>query len=204
MRVSAQVSGSAMLKIIKRKYTSGMERLYGRRLLRRFAREQDGSAAVEFAMVATPFLALIFAILETAFVFFSGQVLETAVADASRLIMTGQAQTQGMSQTTFKDAVCDRIHGLFDWQSGVYVDVKKFSSFSNVALPLPIDNGGNLQTSFDYNPGGPGDIVVVRLFYQWPIYVSLLGLSNLTGGKRLLVATAAFRNEPYAAVSAKP
>ena len=41
---------------------------------------------------------------------------------------------------------------------------------------------------------------MVRLFYQWPVYVSLLGfnLPNMIGGKRLLVATAAFRNEPYA------
>jgi hypothetical protein len=39
--------------------------------------------------------------------------------------------------------------------------------------------------------------VVVRLFYQWPIYVSLL--QNMSGNKRLLIATAAFRNEPYAA-----
>ena len=38
-----------------------------------------------------------------------------------------------------------------------------------------------------------------RLFYQYPVYVSLLGfnLSNINGGKRLLAATAAFRNEPY-------
>jgi hypothetical protein len=52
---------------------------------------------------------------------------------------------------------------------------------------------------FTYNPGGPGDIVVVRLFYQWPVYVALLGfdLQNMAGGKRLLIATAAFRNEPY-------
>ena len=42
--------------------------------------------------------------------------------------------------------------------------------------------------------------MVVRLFYQWPVYVSLLGftLPNMAGDKRLLVATAAFRNEPYA------
>ena len=50
-----------------------------------------------------------------------------------------------------------------------------------------------------YTPGGPGDIVVVTLYYQWPIYVSLLSnnLSNLSGNNRLLVATAVFRNEPY-------
>jgi hypothetical protein len=50
-----------------------------------------------------------------------------------------------------------------------------------------------------YSPGSAGDIVVVRLFYQWPLFVTGLGynISNLTGSKRLLVATAAFKNEPY-------
>ena len=47
-------------------------------LVRRFVRQEDGVAAVEFALVAAPFLALIFAILETALVFFAGQALETA------------------------------------------------------------------------------------------------------------------------------
>ena len=117
-----------MLENFRQRVRNGVQRRYAGRLLRRFARQQDGSAAVEFALVAAPFLALLFAIFETALVFFSGQALETAVADASRLIMTGQAQTQGMSQTDFKDAVCARIYGLFDCQSGVYVDVKTFSS----------------------------------------------------------------------------
>jgi Flp pilus assembly protein TadG len=175
---------------------------FGRRVHRRLAvcvhrliRKQDGAAAVEFGMVAAPFLALVFAIMETAIVFFSGQALETAVADASRLIMTGQAQSQGFTQAAFKNAVCAKIYGLFDCQNGVYVDVKTYSSFSNVNMTPPLDSNGNFQNNFSYQPGGPGDIVVVRLFYQWPIYVALL--QNMSGNKRLLVATAAFRNEPY-------
>lgn len=192
-----------MLGIVQRRFASGSRRL-AVRWCRRFARRQDGSSAVEFALVAMPFMALLFAIIETALIFFSGQALETAVADASRLILTGQAQTQGMSQSGFKDAVCARIFGLFDCQNGVYVDVKTFTSFTNVSMPNPVDSQGNLASNFDYQPGGPGDIVVVRLFYQWPIQMSLPGLSNLNGQKRLLVATSAFRNEPFAATSAKP
>ena len=188
-----------MLEILKLKLANGVRRPGAAAQARRFARQQDGAAAVEFALIAAPFLALIFAILETALVFFAGQALETAVADSSRLIMTGQAQDQSFSQTDFKNAVCARIYGLFDCQAGVNVDVKTFSSFANVTMPSPLDGQGNLQTNFSYNPGGPGDIVVVRLFYQWPVYVSLLGssLSNMSGGKHLLIATAAFRNEPY-------
>jgi Flp pilus assembly protein TadG len=151
------------------------------------AAREDGSAAVEFAMVAMPFLALVFAIIETALVFFGNQVLETAASESARLIMTGQAQTQGLNKDTFKDQVCTKIY-----------DVQTFSSFSNVNMTNPLDANGNLDTSsFKYAPGGPGEIVVVRLVYQWPIMVSMLGLSNMSGNNRLMMATAAFRNEPY-------
>jgi Flp pilus assembly protein TadG len=174
-------------------------RLKMARTLRRFTRQEEGATAVEFAMVAAPFLALVFAIIETAIVFFASQALETAVSDSSRLIMTGQAQNQGFTATTFKDAVCAKIFGLFNCQAGMFVDVKTFTTFGNVTMNNPIDANGNFVNTTSYNPGGPGSIVVVRLFYQWPVYVSLLGfdLHNLTGDKRLLVATAAFRNEPY-------
>jgi Flp pilus assembly protein TadG len=174
-------------------------RLLPAKVARRFVREQNGAAAVEFALIAVPFLALLFAILETALVFFAGQTLEAAVSDASRLIMTGQAQTAGYSQADFKTQVCNRIAGLFDCSGGVYVDVKQYSSFTSVNTASPVTNGTFDTTKMAYVPGGPGCIEVVTLYYQWPIYVSLLGnnLSNLNGSKRLLVATAVFRNEPY-------
>ena len=166
--------------------------------VRRFARRNDGAAAVEFAMVAAPFLALMFAIMETALVFFASQTLETAVADSSRLIMTGQAQTQNYDAAAFKTAVCSRIKGLFDC-AGIKVDVKTYTSFGSVDNARPVDANGNLKTNFGYQPGGPGQIVVVRLMYEFPVYASLLGfnLSDLSSGKRLVMATAAFRNEPY-------
>jgi len=180
------------------KFIAKVKRWTGLRVVRRFGRREDGAAAVEFAMVAAPFLAMVFAIIETAMVFFAGQALETAGADSARLIMTGQAQTQGFDQAKFKQAVCGKIYGLFNCSGGLQIDVKSYSSFANVPVDKPITNG-NLDNNFGYQPGGPGDIVVVRLMYQWPVYVSLLGLnlSDLSGGKRLLMSTVAFRNEPY-------
>ena len=140
---------------------------------------------------------MVFAIMETAIVFFAGQALETAAADSARLIMTGQAQSSGYNQAAFKNAVCAKIYGLFDCAGGLIVDVKNYSSFASIDTSKPITNGvANLTAG--YSPGGPGDIVVVRLMYQWPVYVSLLGL-NLSdnGNNRLLMSTVAFRNEPY-------
>lgn len=176
-------------------------RIPGVATFRSLWRRQEGATAVEFGMVVAPFLAMVFAIMETALVFFAGQTLETAAADSARLIMTGQAQTQSFDQGKFKDSVCSHIHGLFNCQAGLYVDVKTYTSFASMDnSKLPIDANGNLQTAnFGYQPGGPGDIVVVRLMYQWPVFVSLLGLnlSDTAGNKRLLMSTVAFRNEPY-------
>jgi Flp pilus assembly protein TadG len=194
------VSKVAMLDRIRRKITARVYRLLPARAARRFARQQDGAAAVEFALVAVPFLALLFAILETALVFFAGQTLETAATDSARLIMTGQAQNAGYTQDDFKTQVCNRLAGgLFDCSNGVYVDVKTYASFSAVNTASPIVNGTFDSTKVAYSPGVQGSIVVVTLYYEWPIYVTLLGnnLSNLNGGRRLLVATSVFRNEPF-------
>jgi Flp pilus assembly pilin Flp len=172
--------------------------MLGSSTLRSFGRREDGVAAVEFAMVAAPFFAMLFAIMETAMVFFAGQTLETAVADSARLILTGEAQTTGLTQKTFKDKVCLRIFGLFDCQNGVTVDVQKYATFSGADLTRPVDAQGKVKPG-GYNPGGPCEIVVVRLIYQYPVYVSMFGfdLADMADGKRLIVATSVFRNEPY-------
>jgi Flp pilus assembly protein TadG len=170
-------------------------------LLRRFILQHRASTTVEFGFLAAPFVALTFAIMQTGIIFFAGQALETAAATAARLILTGQAQTQGWTAAQFKQQVCNAITGMFNCQSGVYVDVETYSSFAAANLGMPISNGNFNASGLGYNPGGPGDIVVVRLYYQYPVYVNLLGfnLSNLNGGLNLLAATAVFKNEPYAA-----
>src|SRR5215831_2712619 len=122
---------------------------------RRLVRQQSGATSVEFALVAAPFLAMVFAIIETAVVFFAGQALETAAADSARLIMTGQAQTQGFDAAAFKNAVCAKIYGLFNCSTGVSVDVQTFTSFSNVSNTNPVDASGNFNLNPSYNPGGP-------------------------------------------------
>jgi len=171
-------------------------------ILRRFRRNHRGSAVVEFALVAPIFFGLLFAIIELALVFFASQVLETVTQDSARLVQTGQAQAAAYDAANFKKlVVCARplANLLFDCMSGVYVDVQSYPAFSNVVITDPIDAAKNFTNNMQYNPGNAGDIVVVRAFYQWPLFVTGLGynISNLSGSKRLLSATAAFRNEPY-------
>ena len=195
-----------MLKAVRAGIASRLQLLARSRMIRRLARREDGIAAVEFALVAAPFLALMFAIIETALVFFAGQYLETIVADSSRLIMTGQVQTQGLTQTQFVNQICGKIVALFNC-SALIVDVQKYSAYSGTDTSMPLSNG-NLtfatnaqgQPITNFQPGGPGDIVVARIMYEWPVWVWFPGfaaMSDMSNKKRLLMATAAFTNEPY-------
>ena len=169
-----------------------------RNALRRFRGNRRGSAAVEFALVAPVFFALLFAIIETATMFFASQVLETITSDSARMIQTGQAQNASFTQAQFQSYVCSQIPALFDC-SKVYVDVESYPSSFPLTVSTQIDASGNFINNMQYSPGTACSIVVVRLFYQWPLFVTGLGynISNLAGNQRLLAATAAFRNEPF-------
>ena len=161
----------------------------------------DGATVVEFGLVVAPFIALLFAILQTVLVFFAGRVLDTAVAQSARLILTGQAQDAGYTQTAFANAVCGKIYALFTC-GNLMIDVQTASSFANANTSMPtltFNKSGGVSNSWQYQPGNPGDIVVVRVMYQWPVFLGPLGfnLSNLSNGNRLLMSTAAFKNEPY-------
>ena len=168
----------------------------------RFVRREDGAAALEFAIVAAPFFAIVLATLQTSLAFFAGQVLESAVADSSRAILTGSAQNASLSQSAFAAAVCAASKtALFDC-SKLMIDVQTANSFgaANVSMPtLTFDSHGNVNNAWQFQPGNPGDIVVMRVMYQWPVFLGPLGLNlaNESNGNLLLMATATFKNEPY-------
>jgi Flp pilus assembly protein TadG len=186
-----------MFATLKISISRRIGRLLSGSAARRFVRREDGAAAVEFALVAAPFIALMFAILETGLVFFASQTLDTVATDSARLIMTGQSQS--MSQTTFMNAVCAKVYAMFNCSS-MMLDVQTAASFAATNTSLPIDSNGNVNSSgFGFQQGGSGSIVVMKLMYPWPVWMSLLGfsLSNKSGNQRLLMSTVAFRNEPF-------
>lgn len=158
--------------------------------------------SIEFAIVSVPLVGMFFAIAETGVMILAQHALDSAVQDASRRIMTGEVQAGGMSAAQFKADICSRISGLVNCTGGLYVDVRSYSS----AAPAPTKprigayGSGTFDPSgFGFNPGGPSCIVVVRAALEYPAYVGLFGdaLKELSNGKRIMMSTASFRNEPY-------
>ena len=169
-------------------------------LLRCFRHHCRGSAAVEFALVAPIFFALLFAIIEVALMFFASQVLETVTQASARYILTGQAQSGGLTQAQFKTYVCSQIPALFTC-ANVQVNVQSYPSFGAINNSTVYDGSGNYIGGTNYCPGNAGDIVFVSLSYQWPLFVTGLGfnMSNAGTTSKWLSATAAFQNEPFSA-----
>jgi Flp pilus assembly protein TadG len=156
---------------------------------------------VEFAMLAAPLIALLLASTQTAIIFFFDEALQSATQKAGRQLMTGSAQNANLTPTQFKAAVCAYLPGMFDC-SKLMVDVQSATSFPNIntgAMSLTYNAQHQVTTSFSYSPGGPGDIVIMRVMYSWPVVGGPLGLnlSNQPDGSHLMLATAVFKNEPY-------
>lgn len=191
--------------------------------LARFRGDADGAAAVEFALVALPFLALCGAIFQIAFQIWAAQNFDRALQNAVRTIFTGQFQQANAGQTdatkllaALKTTMCGpanaTIVNIFNCQN-VKIDVATAGTFSSAKPSTPVDTAtGTWNASFgtNYACAMPGTIVIVTAAVQFPTFFNLMGLRTkqfTTGsgaGSSLLVSTAVFRTEPYQTVGASP
>ena len=177
---------------------------YFRRLTKeisRFARSGQGATAVEFALVAPPFLATLIAIFQVTIFLFAQQVLQNAAVEAGRLFMTGQAQNADATQTQFANDICPMIQAVFTC-TALMVNVQNYLDFASATTTAPtltFNTQGQVTNTWSYAPGTPGQVMVVQLIYQWPIVSGPFGyvLPNLGNGHVEMMGVSAFKVEPY-------
>jgi Flp pilus assembly protein TadG len=169
-----------------------------------FRDAQHGATAVEFALIAPAFLATLIAILQTCLFLFAQMALQNAAMEAGRYFMTGQAQNNNCTATQIINGGCGSLAGvcqsaLFNCNNLILV-VQTYSSFAaaNTSAPQLYSNG-QLITSWAYDPGIPGEVMVVQLVYPWSVIGGPLGfvLSNLPNNAAEMMGVSAFRVEPY-------
>jgi Flp pilus assembly protein TadG len=164
----------------------------------RFVSAREGATAVEFALIAPAFIAMLVAIFAVCCYLFVQQTLQTAATQAGRLFLTGQAQT--WSQTAFKNYVCTNFLPSVLSCGSLIVSVQTYQSFAASSTSAPaLYNNGQPITSWPYVPGTQGQIMVVQLVYPWSAIGGPLGfsLSNLPNNAVEMRGVAAFRVEPY-------
>lgn len=168
-------------------------------LKRQITTDEDGAAALEFALIAAPFFMLLFGILEVALIFFGSALLDRAVEDAARDIRTGEMSSLSASETDFSNQICANIDLIMDCDR-LELDVRPMDSFSSVDFNIAMDDDGELDTGdFGFDTGGSEDVIFVRAYYEWQLFGPGLvnGMSNMDENRRLIVSTTAFKNEPF-------
>jgi Flp pilus assembly protein TadG len=165
-----------------------------RRRLGRWFRCRRSTAALEFAIAAPIFVLLLGSVIENGVLLFTQAALDNATRDASRLILTGQVQ-QGAGAGAFEAKVCAELGNLVPCSSLQY-NVQAAGTFSALNVSVQSDSSGNM-TGTQFNPGTPGQDVVVQVGYNRPYIVPLVGQYMSVNGSKLLVSTVVFQNEPY-------
>jgi len=184
----------------------------GTRLLRR---NEEGATIVEFALIAPTLMLFVMGIIEVAMVLFVSMLLEGSVREAGRYGITGYVY-QGFDRIAIiRKIVEENTIGLVDMEK-VKIETLTYQSFSAVGQPEPFsDTNGNGQRDSgepfnDVNgngtwdddmgvngAGGPGDIVVYTITYDWPLLTTFLGDLMGRAGIMQLSASYAVRNEPW-------
>ena len=172
------------------------------KVVRRFNKNEEGTTAVEFAIIGGPFFLLIFAIIETSLLFFANQYLETVVDDIARLYRTGQISNISTKED-LKDELCLRVVALFDCNKIItHVDVAaKFSD-----LPKPLIPGDYVNALGVYEPPErfppeicPEEVLQFTASYEWPIYANYSAplVAEGLNDNALINVTAVVRNENF-------
>ena len=175
--------------------------------LRRFGSARQGVAAIEIGLLGLPFFMLIIGVIVVGFMMFCHSTLDYAAQRASRQIMIGTPQSQNMSVSTFTtQVVCPFLPSpLFDCTK-VVINLKivpetweptnwyTYVNADQTGLTLPPLS--TVQNSFCLGAGNSYQLLEV--LYPLPVYLSVFGTaSNVVQNKLVIMATAAFKNEPF-------
>lgn len=177
-----------------------------------YIENEEGSTAVEFALVGTAFILTLLFVMASSLVFYMNQALDNATARASRQILIGDLQSQSTAATlsSFRESVCSYLPAAFSCGNlviNLYVvpkEVQPSGYYSYVSSNLDGVLVSNLAAGAGhFKLGGRGDYQYLQVIY--PIMFLPPQISSwLSGGATyngkpayLAVSAAAFRNEQY-------
>jgi Flp pilus assembly protein TadG len=170
----------------------------------RWKKSERGAAAVEFALVAAPFVFVLGSLVETGLMMFVEHSLQAGVQNSARLVRTGQVKAKNLDAAAFKAEICKTAGILIDCTGGVTVYVNSAATFSALAASLPSflnvgPTAANPTPPTVYAPGTTSQPAAVVATYDWKF--SMYGMSafgNVAGGdSRRLVGFSIFQNEPF-------
>jgi Flp pilus assembly protein TadG len=168
--------------------------------IRSIIADRKGSTAVEFALVAGPFIWMLIGLIETALYFTTASLMAEATNVGARMVRTGQMEDAGNPEQAFRDIVCNRA-AVFVPCSGIQFQVTHVTDdnfVSAASYDATFDENGNLNGQ-NYEDAEASSVMIVRIAYRYPFMTPLIGslLSDGPGNTKLMLNTIVMKNEPY-------
>lgn len=187
-----------------------MQRLK-RAFLWRLVRARAAAGALEFAIVAGPFVLFLLFIAELAYDFFAQVALDYGVQAAARQIQVGNGQSLTTASAFMTTYLCPAVSVLLSCSS-LSVNVIPIATdyYTNGSTTVPVNAAtGKLDTSgYQYCPGKPNQLMLVQALYTSPSIVGLFfpAMTTMSGSSyvRATISTTAFINENFPLTSAAP
>lgn len=187
------------------------------RQLRRFARDNDGAAALEFALVLPPLCLILVGMFEMSMLMFTQASMEGALREAARFGMTGSVSDPAQRQTQILAII---KKDTFNMLQNPTISFEIYNSFNSVGDPEPYvdsngngkrdsgesytDVNGNAQWDADQGKAGIGasaQIVQYTVQYDWHVITPFMAPVFGNNGKVHLKASVVLRNEPWDATT---
>lgn len=186
------------------------------RRLRRLRRCRGGITLIEFAIAAPVVFAAVAGVIELAMIMFVMTLSEGALREASRFSITGFTPPGMTREERILEILGDHTIGLVD-MSAATVGYKVYPSFGDIGKPEPYtdnapangsydageafqDINGNGQWDADMGAaglGGPSEIVLYTIEFDWALMTPLVAPFMGTNGKMTMRSSVAVKNEPF-------
>ncbi len=170
-----------------------------KRIRRCFLKDRDGTAAIEFSLLAVPFVLTTICIIELGLYFANAFLLESSVNGASRMIQTGALQQTASTdqEDVFAAALCDIVDVVMNCNALQY-EVRQLTDFGANSDAAFNDDGNLDEPAFEPASITAGCVALVRVAYRYQFITPFFGnIFGAEGTTRLLMATTVFRTEPY-------
>lgn len=167
----------------------------------RFARDEGGSATMEFAVVLPFFVIIVFMFAEVGVLAGRTILMKRGVSIAIRDVQLGLNPTADINQ--FRDSVCRNAFLINSCQQDLFIEMKRIdvtqqASLGDVACVNRVDP--SLSPVVTFNKGGTGDIMLVRAcLVVDPVFPGTglaVTLARDASGGYAIVSQTAFMNEP--------
>ena len=178
-----------------------------RKIFKRFGRDQQGAAAIEFAAVAPVFIALLLSMIEMGVAMTKIALLDNAVAQSSKFIYTGAATTGSPSQEEIEDFICKRAVLFTDCKKNITVEVTPVDDLTGASAGAvqctDSENDSEIKPSVAYTPGSGSQIAMLRVCITSKVFTPGLryglgiALKDTDTGRAEYVSMLAFMNEPF-------